>query len=73
MLTMTGRHASARPISRTPRKKKLELEARNGRVAGRQLFINETWQPRAECQGLISLIFLFEKKEIETFLFTFLM
>lgn len=43
-LTRTGRQARARPISSTPKKKKLELEARNGRVAGRQLFINETYK-----------------------------
>ncbi|TNN63977.1 hypothetical protein EYF80_025819 [Liparis tanakae] len=40
--TDTGRQASARPISSTARKKKLELDARNGRVAGRQLAISET-------------------------------
>lgn len=43
-LTMTGRQARIKPISSTPRKKKLELEALNGRVAGRQLLTNDTWQ-----------------------------
>lgn len=47
-LTVTGRQASARPISSTPRKKKLELEARNGRVAGRQLFTSETYEQKSE-------------------------
>lgn len=69
MLTMTGRHASARPIRRTPRKKKLELDARNGRVAGRQLFINETWEARAGRQGVIS--FYLKQEEIETVLYLF--
>lgn len=41
-LTATGTQARARPISSTPRKKKLELDARNGRVAGRQLLTNDT-------------------------------
>lgn len=47
---MTGRQARASPISSTPKKKKLELEARNGRVAGRQLFIRETWQRHSNSQ-----------------------
>lgn len=47
-LTVTGRQARARPISSTPRKKKLELEARNGRVAGRQLFTSETYKQKSE-------------------------
>ena len=40
--TMTGRLARARPIRRTTRKKKLELDARNGRVEGRQLLTRDT-------------------------------
>lgn len=61
MLTMTGRHASARPIRRTPRKKKLELDARKGRVAGRQLFINDTWEARPKSLRVI-LFFLKQKR-----------
>lgn len=38
-LAIMGMQAMVRPISSTPRKKKLELEARKGRVAGRQLCI----------------------------------
>lgn len=47
---MTGRQARASPISNTPKKKKWELEARKGRVAGRQLFISETWQRHSNSQ-----------------------
>lgn len=47
---MTGRQARASPISSTPKKKKWELEARNGRVAGRQLFISETCQRHSNNQ-----------------------
>lgn len=36
-LIVTGTQARLRPISNTPRKKKVELDARNERVAGRQL------------------------------------
>lgn len=47
---MTGRQARASPISSTPKKKKWELEARNGRVAGRQLLIRETWRRHSNNQ-----------------------
>lgn len=42
ILAMTGTQARVRPINSTPRKKKLELDARKGRVAGRQFLINDT-------------------------------
>lgn len=62
-LTVTGRQARARPISSTPRKKKLEREARNGRVAGRQLFINETYKRAAEHRKTLRLTLTRVKKK----------
>lgn len=47
-LKITGTQARTRPISSTPRKKKLELDARNGRVAGRQFLTSDTWKTRSE-------------------------
>lgn len=56
-LAMTGIQARARPISRTQRKKKLELDARKGRVAGRQLLINDS----CEQGGRFLQLQIFEK------------